>query len=89
MANFTIGTQTIKGTQALIPLTSTSSDKNLDVLIYHWNFGDQSKGTEANPTHAYLAPEKGTRKNYTIKLTVKDPSGESSTTNKTVTLHNP
>ncbi|MEW2134203.1 PQQ-dependent sugar dehydrogenase [Streptomyces sp. NPDC005435] len=47
-----------------------TTDQDGDTLTHHWDFGDGSSSTAANPTHTY-------RKNgtYTATLTAEDPSG--------------
>ena len=44
-----------------------SSDPDDDPLTFHWDFGDDTESTEANPEKIYT--EKGT---YTVQLTVSD-----------------
>ncbi|MET8813615.1 PQQ-dependent sugar dehydrogenase [Streptomyces sp. NPDC004549] len=47
-----------------------TTDQDGDTLTHHWDFGDGTSSTAANPTHTY-------RKNgtYTATLTAQDPSG--------------
>ncbi|MFD8912567.1 PQQ-dependent sugar dehydrogenase [Streptomyces sp. NPDC059575] len=47
-----------------------TTDQDGDTLTHHWDFGDGSSSSAANPTHTY-------RKNgtYTATLTAEDPSG--------------
>ncbi|MFA5015643.1 MAG: PKD domain-containing protein, partial [Actinomycetota bacterium] len=52
---------------------SASTDSDGTITEYNWNFGDNSTGTGARPTHIYAAA--GT---YTVTLTVKDNNGASS-----------
>ncbi len=52
---------------------SASTDSDGSIAEYTWNFGDNSTGTGAKPTHKYVSA--GT---YTVTLTVKDNSGASS-----------
>ena len=61
---------------------SGSYDLNGDSLTYAWDFGDGSRGTSVNPTHAYTAG--GT---YTVTLVVNDGKADSepSTTTATIT----
>ncbi|TGN75403.1 carbohydrate-binding protein [Streptomyces bauhiniae] len=47
-----------------------TTDQDGDTLTYHWDFGDGTGSTAANPTHTYR--QNGT---YTATLTAKDPSG--------------
>ncbi|MFD6023453.1 PQQ-dependent sugar dehydrogenase [Streptomyces griseoluteus] len=47
-----------------------TTDQDGDTLTHHWDFGDGTSSTAANPTHTYR--QNGT---YTATLTAKDPSG--------------
>ncbi|MGW5336150.1 PQQ-dependent sugar dehydrogenase [Streptomyces bauhiniae] len=47
-----------------------TTDQDGDTLTYHWDFGDGTSSTAADPTHTYR--QNGT---YTATLTAKDPSG--------------
>ncbi|MFJ6907199.1 PQQ-dependent sugar dehydrogenase [Streptomyces griseoluteus] len=47
-----------------------TTDQDGDTLTHHWDFGDGTSSTTANPTHAYR--QNGT---YTATLTATDPSG--------------
>ncbi|MFK4110891.1 PQQ-dependent sugar dehydrogenase [Streptomyces sp. NPDC002176] len=47
-----------------------TTDQDGDTLTRHWDFGDGTSSTAANPTHTYR--QNGT---YTATLTAKDPSG--------------
>lgn len=49
-----------------------SSDSNNDALTYKWDFGDETTGSGATPSHIY--DESG---EYTVKLTVTDSNGAS------------
>ena len=60
-----------------------TSDPNGDALSYLWHFGDGATSTAANPTHAYRD-----NATYAVKLTVKDPSGATSTASTTATISN-
>jgi len=51
-----------------------SSDPDGDVLEFEWDFGDGAKSTLLRPNHEYSSTG-----NYTVTLTVTDPSNESST----------
>mgnify|MGYP001352410173 FL=1 len=51
-----------------------SSDPDGDVLEFEWDFGDGGKSTLLRPNHEYTSTG-----NYTVTLTVTDPSNESST----------
>ncbi|WP_030815703.1 PQQ-dependent sugar dehydrogenase [Streptomyces sp. NRRL F-2799] len=47
-----------------------TTDQDGDTLTHHWDFGDGTSSTAANPAHTYR--QNGT---YTATLTAKDPSG--------------
>ena len=51
-----------------------SSDPDGDVLEFEWDFGDGSTSSLLRPNHEYV--DTG---NYTVTLTVRDPSNETST----------
>jgi subtilisin family serine protease/subtilisin-like proprotein convertase family protein len=53
--------------------TDSSSDRNGDIAIWSWNFGDGTESSEQNPTHTFA--ETG---NYDVTLTVTDETGFSS-----------
>ena len=66
-------------TSGTVPLTvqftgSNSSDPENGPLTYHWDFGDNSSSTLADPSHTYATP--GT---YSVILTVTDDASNSST----------
>ncbi|TDC50404.1 PKD domain-containing protein [Jiangella ureilytica] len=60
-----------------------SHDPDGDELTYAWDFGDGSTAAEPNPTHTFT--ESG---EYTVRLTVTDPSGRSGNSNLTITAGN-
>ncbi len=60
-----------------------SSDPEGQPLTYHWDFGDGSTSTEANPSHTYTA--KGT---YRPTLTVQDPEGLTGSSSLVITAGN-
>ncbi len=64
-----------------VTFTDKSTDADNDKLTYAWDFGDGQKSAEKNPTVTYA--KAGT---YTVKLTVTDPSGASSSSSKKVTV---
>ena len=51
-----------------------SSDPDGDVLEFEWDFGDGAKSSLLRPNHEYTSTG-----NFTVTLTVTDPSNESST----------
>ncbi|HVK22391.1 MAG TPA: PQQ-dependent sugar dehydrogenase [Actinokineospora sp.] len=74
-------------TNGTAPLTvnfssAGSTDPEGGALTYSWNFGDGTTSTAANPAHTFAAG------NYNVVLTVKDPSGKTSTANTTITSGN-
>ncbi|MDQ1708068.1 MAG: hypothetical protein QOJ88_1279 [Pyrinomonadaceae bacterium] len=69
---------------AAIQFASTAADSDGSIQSYDWNFGDNTTGTGANPSHAYSAA--GT---YTVTLTVTDDGGETATATKTVSIAGP
>ena len=63
-----------------ITFTSIGEDPDGTIVKYAWDFGDGNKGTGANITHTYTVADE-----YTVKLTVIDDHGISSS-NKTTTI---
>jgi PKD repeat protein len=59
---------------------SGSSDSDGTVVSYAWDFGDNSTGTGAKPSHTYAAAG-----DYQVKLTVTDDDGATDSVSKTVT----
>ncbi|PSL02756.1 glucose/arabinose dehydrogenase [Haloactinopolyspora alba] len=60
-----------------------SHDPDGDELTYAWDFGDGATSDVVNPTHTFSEPGE-----YTVQLTVTDPSGRSSSSNLTITAGN-
>jgi len=58
-----------------------STDEDGVILYYTWSFGDGFSSNNMNPIHKY-----GTQGDYTVKLTVKDNDGLTSSTEKTVRI---
>ncbi len=56
-----------------------STDEDGVILYYTWSFGDGFSSNNMNPIHKY-----STQGDYTVKLTVKDNDGLSSSTEKTI-----
>ncbi len=63
----------------------SSSDPDGSIASYAWNFGDgaSGSGSGATPSHAYAAPGA-----YTVKLTVTDVAGETSSISHLVEVTN-
>lgn len=60
---------------------TASSDPDGSIATYAWNFGDQSTGSGATPSHAYTGV--GT---YTVTLTVTDNGGLTHSASTTATV---
>ncbi|GAA2256258.1 ThuA domain-containing protein [Streptomyces amakusaensis] len=60
-----------------------TTDADGDTLTHHWDFGDGTTSTEANPTHVYR-----TNGTYTATLTAKDPSGRTGSAGVRVVVGN-
>jgi len=61
--------------------TSNSHDNDGSIVSYYWEFGDGKTSTAANPRHVYA-----TAGNYTVKLTVTDDYGATSSIEKTIVV---
>ncbi|MGH2948247.1 MAG: PKD domain-containing protein, partial [Solirubrobacteraceae bacterium] len=61
----------------------TSSDPDGDEITFLWDFGDGATSEEVNPTHTFTEPGV-----YTVRLTVTDSTGRSSSSNVTITAGN-
>ena len=57
-------------TEGTAPLSVQFTDMSQNATGWNWDFGDNNSSTEQNPTHTYT--EAG---NYTVKLSVSNPSG--------------
>jgi PKD repeat protein/Tol biopolymer transport system component len=67
------------------PLQVEFNNHSLDATSYHWDFGDGSDSTAANPTHDYFSS--GT---YTVTLTASNPVGSDVLTRPAyITVHQP
>ena len=64
--------------------TSTSSDPDGTIASQQWNFGDNTTGSGASPSHHYNAA--GT---YTVTLTVTDNGGATNVVSKDVVVTQP
>jgi PKD repeat protein len=63
---------------------SLSTDPDNDTLTYHWDFGDGTTTTGVNVTHAYINPG-----DFTVNLTVSDPSSASSSAELLINITKP
>jgi PKD repeat protein len=81
-ANFNF-TSVCQGNPTQFTSTSTTNPTGQSIGSYQWNFGDESTGTGANPTHTYTNP--GT---YQVTLTVSTGNGHcTDQITKTVTVN--
>jgi parallel beta-helix repeat protein len=62
---------------------SASFDLNGNVVNYAWNFGDETKTAETEPTATYTYTLAGT---YTVTLTITDNDGFTDTATKPITV---
>jgi hypothetical protein len=71
VADFSFGPATAGVPVAFDASTSSDPDPgDPSGFVYEWSFGDGSSGSGAKPQHAYALPG-----DYTVALTVTDPSG--------------
>ena len=67
---------------------SQSTDPELGVLTYLWDFGDGSTiSTSVNPTHVFTAPNSNPIR-YDVTLTVTDNQGQTNSTSLIVSVNN-
>ncbi|MFI1937351.1 ThuA domain-containing protein [Streptomyces purpureus] len=78
-ANKTSGTAPLRVTFS----SAGTSDADGDTLTYHWNFGDGTTSTTANPTHTYR-----TNGTYVATVTARDPSGRTGSASVHVVVGN-
>jgi len=64
-----------------ISFKDLSTDIDGYIVSWHWDFGDGTASNQQNPNHSYS--KQGT---YTVKLTVKDNYGGTSTFEKTIEI---
>ncbi len=64
-----------------INFDASSSNDNVGIISYQWNFGDGNTGAGVITTHMYA--QTGT---YTVTLTVLDAAGNSNTDSATITI---
>jgi len=67
------------GVGELVQFTDRSHDPDGEIVSWEWDFGDGTTSAERSPSHTYA--EGGT---YTVRLTVTDNDGLSSSTTKQV-----
>ncbi len=73
------------GSQTTVVLDASSSyDPDGTIVVYGWNFGDESTGSGMVKTHTF--PSQGT---YTVTLNVFDNAGASQLTSQTIDLTKP
>lgn len=75
-ASFTYDTNLLTTT-----FTDSSTDRNDDMAIWDWNFGDGTVSNEQNPVHTYAATG-----SYDVTLTVTDSEGLSSRVGMTINV---
>lgn len=79
-ASFTIS-GTLQADEPVLFDGTLSTDPNGDALTYHWDFDDATPGGDvAQIAHLYAAGD------YTVTLTVKDPSGASDRQSQQITV---
>jgi PKD repeat protein len=75
-ANTTTGTSPFT-----VQFTGSGSDRDGQIVSYHWDFGDSTISTQQNPLHTYTS--NGT---YTATLTVTDERGKTGTDSVTISV---
>lgn len=79
-----VPTSTTTGTSVSFDAGGSSSP-NGSIVSYDWNFGDGSPhGSGVSPTHVYSSPG-----SPTVVLTVKDSTGATASTSKTLSISTP
>ena len=81
VAQFTYTPTSPKENEPVYFDATSSYDPDGSVTSYSWNFGDGTTGSGSTTTHTYS--QHGT---YTVKLTVTDNKGATTTTSKTITI---
>jgi PKD domain len=82
LADFSFGPATAGAPVAFDPSPSSDPDPGDESgFAYQWSFGDGSLGSGPNPAHAYPLPG-----DYTVGLTVTDPSGLTAATTRVVSV---
>jgi PKD repeat protein len=67
-----------------IAFTSTSSDFDGTIIAWQWEFGDGETSDVQSPSHKYA-----TAKTYSVKLTVTDNDGATSSVTENITVSEP
>ncbi|MBN1878168.1 MAG: tandem-95 repeat protein [Anaerolineae bacterium] len=74
---------TANPTSGPAPLTVEFTDQSTgDIVVWGWNFGDETGSTEQNPDHTFQ--DAGI---YTVRLTVMDTHGGGDTESETITVN--
>ena len=66
---------------AMVNLASTSTDEDGELVLYEWQFGDDSTGNGENVSHEYAQDG-----DYVVTLTVTDDGGLSHSVSQTITI---
>ena len=66
---------------------SQSSDSNLPISHYFWDFGDGTTSTDIAPEHTFTASSTGPER-FSVRLTVSDSLGAEASTETTISLNN-
>ena len=69
------------GVDQPVQFTDRSTDEDDNITTWAWDFGDGATSNERNPKHTYAAAGK-----YTVKLTVTDADGLTSSKSKEITV---
>ena len=72
VANFTY-----QATNLTVNFTDTSEDKDGNITVWEWNFGDGNTSNEQNPIHTYILAD-----TYNVTLTVTDDDTNDPKTNE-------
>lgn len=66
---------------------SQSTDSNLPITKYFWDFGDGTSSEEIQPSHTFTS-DSAEPESFAVRLTVTDSLGASATTEAVVSLNN-
>lgn len=80
-ANFTFTPAVAYVNETILFDASTSKSANGSIILFHWNFGDNTTGTGMIIGKSYSIAN-----NYTVILTVTDSNGLNGTTSEVVTI---